>query len=48
VTATILGDAASDIIAEQQRVCHRAEEMVAKKNPVAPVVVLGMFCKTYF
>jgi hypothetical protein len=48
VTGTILGEVASDVIAEQQLVCHRVEEMAAKKNPVAPAVALGRFCKTYF
>lgn len=48
VTAQILDDAASDVIAEQQLVCQRAEEMAAKKNPAGPPVPLGMFCKTYF
>lgn len=46
ITAEILDDAASHVIAEQQLVCQRAEGMAAKKNPAGPV--FGVFCKIYF
>ena len=46
VTAQILNDVASDVIAEQQLVCSRAEEMLAKRGAQA-FGVKGMFCKSY-